>query len=168
MPKIHCDPIPDQFRIKRKLQKHRANQRPWIPNKTEIAKERVKIRNFLWKIIDFDMFRVISVLWRIHGLWFSLYFCNLSLIRNWSGMIFGQRKFLILIRFGLFQVYWDFKVLWFTLYFCNFDLDPELIRNWSGFDLECFFQFCSKYFWRRLIILMLIFPISIATWNPSI
>ena len=34
-----------------------------------------------------------------------------DLIRNWIAVKFWQRKFLILIRFGLFQVYWEFKVI---------------------------------------------------------
>ena len=53
LPKIHCDPIPDQIRIKRKLQKYRENQRPWIPNKTEIAKNVSKSEiSFAQKSLD--------------------------------------------------------------------------------------------------------------------
>ena len=53
LPKIHCDPIPDRIRIKRKLQKYRENQRPWIPNKTEIAKNVSKSEiSFAQKSLD--------------------------------------------------------------------------------------------------------------------
>ena len=124
-------------------------------------------------------FLILTRFWLFQFYWeFQVFdFAYTFAICAWSGIdpeldrseFLAKEILLILIRFVLFQVYWFFKVLWFSLYFCNFDLDPELIRNWSGFDLDCqYFPFFSQYFWRLLIILMLIFPISIGTWNPSI
>ena len=129
----------------------------------EFDPESIRIRSSdFWakEISDFDRFLAISLLIRnSRSLIFPIllqFGLDPELIRNWIAVNFWQRKLLILIRFGLFQVYWVFKVLWFSLYFCNFDLDPELIRIRFRMSI---FQFFSKYFWRRLIILMLIFPI---------
>ena len=102
---------------------------------------------------------------------FAQYFFDFEfdpeLIRNSIRSDFWAKEILlILIRFCAISSfignsrYFDFPYTFAIL---------TLIRNWSGFDLECqYFQFFSKYFWRRLIILMWIFPILIGTWNPSI
>ena len=90
----------------------------------------VNFPNFNWNMesehLKFDFcIKSISLIFleiaRVQKPAFSQYFCDFVFdpesIRNWIAVIFGQRKFLILIRFGLFQFYWEFKVFDFPFAF---------------------------------------------------